>query len=42
MDWRDADFELTAGGAETEYYETLNPPYKCKNGLFEPSRSCAW
>lgn len=32
-DWKDQD-ELTTGslGAESEYYESLDPPYKAKNG----------
>jgi general secretion pathway protein K len=32
MDWRDADNDPHVNGAESEYYEQLNPPYFAKNG----------
>jgi DNA uptake protein ComE-like DNA-binding protein len=35
IDWRDADDEVTEGGAESQTYLRLNPPYRCKNGNFE-------
>ena len=35
MDWRDADDTVTLGGAESQTYERLNPPYLCKNAKFE-------
>jgi type II secretory pathway component PulK len=35
IDWRDSDSEVSPGGAESEYYLLLNPPYMCKNGPFE-------
>jgi DNA uptake protein ComE-like DNA-binding protein len=35
VDWRDADEEVTTGGAESEYYQRRNPPYYCKNAPFE-------
>ncbi len=35
VDWRDADSDVTAGGAESEYYLLLADPYECKNGPFE-------
>jgi len=31
IDWLDTDSETTFG-AETDYYEALDPPYVCKNG----------
>jgi general secretion pathway protein K len=32
-DWVDDDsITVSADGAESDYYETLNPPYTCKNG----------
>jgi general secretion pathway protein K len=31
IDWLDADSEVTMGGAEDEYYLSLEPPYHCKN-----------
>ncbi len=31
IDWLDADSETTFG-AEDEYYQSLEPPYQCKNG----------
>lgn len=34
-DWRDEDGEVTAGGAEDEYYLALPEPYHAKNGPFE-------
>ncbi len=36
LDWRDTDSNVTeGGGAETETYQRLNPPYRCKNAPFE-------
>ena len=35
VDWRDGDEEITDGGAESEYYLMLNPPYNCKSAPFE-------
>jgi DNA uptake protein ComE-like DNA-binding protein len=35
IDWRDADSDLTDGGAESANYVLLDPPYLCKNGSFE-------
>ena len=36
LDWRDADSNVTeGGGAETDIYQRLNPPYRCKDGPFE-------
>jgi len=35
VDWRDADGELTVGGAESEYYLLLPSPYECKNAPLE-------
>ena len=35
VDWRDADSDVSDGGAEDEYYNRLDPPYRCKNGPFE-------
>jgi DNA uptake protein ComE-like DNA-binding protein len=35
IDWRDADSNPGANGAESSYYNTLNPPYNCKNAPFE-------
>jgi general secretion pathway protein K len=35
QDWRDVDSDLRANGAEDEYYQTLNPPYKAKNRRFD-------
>jgi len=35
IDWRDADSNPGASGAESSYYNTLNPPYNCKNAPFE-------
>jgi hypothetical protein len=32
LDWLDADDEPREGGAESDYYNTLTPPYNCKNG----------
>ncbi len=31
VDWVDPNDEPSAGGAETQYYASLTPPYKCKN-----------
>ena len=35
VDWRDADDTPGAGGAETDYYSSLDPPYKCRNAAFQ-------
>jgi DNA uptake protein ComE-like DNA-binding protein len=35
IDWRDSDDTVTPGGAESDTYMRLNPPYRCKNGRFE-------
>jgi len=34
-DWRDADSDISPGGAENEYYLLLADPYYCKNAGFE-------
>ncbi len=34
-DWKDADDLKRLNGAEKAYYETLDPPYEPRNGLFE-------
>jgi DNA uptake protein ComE-like DNA-binding protein len=35
MDWRDADEDESDQGAESVYYNTLDPPYSAKNGPIE-------
>jgi len=35
IDWRDSDSNVTQGGAESETYMRLQPPYNCKNAPFE-------
>ncbi len=35
LDWRDEDNEPREGGAENEYYNTLEPAYNAKNGRFD-------
>ncbi len=32
VDWIDSDNKPRANGAEEDYYQTLTPPYHCKNG----------
>lgn len=32
VDWHDADNAASPGGAETDYYSTLRPPYRARNG----------
>jgi DNA uptake protein ComE-like DNA-binding protein len=32
LDWMDTDEESREYGCESEYYQTLEPPYYCKNG----------
>jgi general secretion pathway protein K len=34
-DWRDADQSISSGGAENDYYQELEEPYKCSNREFE-------
>lgn len=38
IDWRDADDTPSAQGVESEYYATLDPPYKCRNTNFDTIR----
>ncbi len=35
LDWRDADENITGSGAENGHYQSLTPPYACKNGNFD-------
>ena len=36
IDWRDQDdIPISSNGAESSYYNTLDPPYKCKNRPLE-------
>ncbi|MSU61293.1 MAG: hypothetical protein EXS31_02680 [Pedosphaera sp.] len=35
IDWRDTNETVTENGAESEMYQRLNPPYRCKNAPFE-------
>ncbi len=35
IDWRDEDNDPLTGGAESQYYLSLDPPYECKNSAFE-------
>ena len=35
LDWRDVDSNVSQGGAESETYNRLQPPYNCKNAPFE-------
>lgn len=35
IDWRDLDSEISAGGAESEYYLLLGESYNCKNSSLE-------
>ena len=38
IDWRDEDNEVTPGGAEAEYYASLQPPYLPRNGPIQTIR----
>jgi general secretion pathway protein K len=35
LDWRDTDDLNRLNGAENDYYQSLNPPYKAKNGRID-------
>ena len=35
VDWRSPDVGSTVGGAKSEYYLLLSPPYQCKSGPLE-------
>jgi general secretion pathway protein K len=35
LDWLDLDNDPRLNGAENDYYQTLNPPYKAKNGRID-------
>ena len=35
VDWRDRDIIVSQGGAENNYYQSLEIPYECKNRSFE-------
>ncbi|HEX5397919.1 MAG TPA: helix-hairpin-helix domain-containing protein [Verrucomicrobiae bacterium] len=38
VDWRDADNDVSPGGAEAPYYASLQPPRQPRNGPFETVR----
>jgi DNA uptake protein ComE-like DNA-binding protein len=38
IDWKDEDNAVTPGGAEADYYSSLQPPYVPRNGLFQTTR----
>jgi len=38
IDWRDADNQVTPGGAEADYYNSLQPPYQPRNGPLQTVR----
>jgi competence ComEA-like helix-hairpin-helix protein len=38
LDWRDEDNQPMAGGAEADYYASLQPPYLPRNGPFQTTR----
>jgi competence ComEA-like helix-hairpin-helix protein len=38
VDWRDEDNAVSPGGAEAEYYASLQPPYRPRNGPFQTLR----
>jgi len=38
VDWRDDDDEVSSNGAEAEYYESLRPPRRIRNGPVETLR----
>ncbi len=35
LDWRDVDNQHRLNGAEDDFYQTLDPPYKAKNSRFD-------
>jgi DNA uptake protein ComE-like DNA-binding protein len=37
-DWRDRDSQVTPQGAEADYYASLSPPYRIRNGPLETIR----
>jgi general secretion pathway protein K len=42
MDWRDTDDLHRIHGAESEYYESLSPPYSAKNGPLDTVEDLLW
>jgi len=38
IDWRDEDNQVSPGGAEADYYTSLQPPYLPRNGPFQTVR----
>jgi general secretion pathway protein K len=42
MDWRDTDDLHRANGAESDYYESLSPPYSAKNGPLDTVEDLLW
>ena len=38
IDWRDEDNQVTPGGAESDYYASLQPPYLPRNGPIQTVR----
>jgi general secretion pathway protein K len=42
LDWIDPDNLHRVNGAESDYYESLSPPYTAKNGLFDTVEELLW
>jgi general secretion pathway protein K len=42
IDWRDPDDRESMNGAESDYYQSLNPPYVAKNGPFDDLTELLW
>ena len=42
MDWRDDDDLHRTNGAESDYYESLTPPYSAKNGPLDSVEDLLW
>jgi len=42
VDWRDADDEVSASGAEIQTYALLRPAYACKNANFDTTDELRW
>ncbi|MDH3442678.1 MAG: general secretion pathway protein GspK, partial [Deltaproteobacteria bacterium] len=42
LDWLDPDNLHRISGAESDYYESLSPPYTAKNGMFDTVEELLW
>ena len=42
IDWMDPDSDVLPSGAESDYYSSLNPPYRARTAPSTASMNCCW